>query len=289
MRFSFPLLFAFGALVSQVTARALQPAKRTTSDVCAEVSAGLTIPGLLGLPPITIGILNICLCLSGIPDLLHTNALVIALVDIVGVVQATAQITDMVNKASKGSKCTFPDHSFSVCSASDHCGFQCKDGFTPSPAKKPTDCVCLPPKVVCNGVCGVFKACPSGHPKRELEIQKRSASCDRGLTACGIYGWSGLPASQAWECIDTQRDLESCGGCAIPLTLGTPRGIDCTSIPGVADVSCSVGSCVVHRCLPGFVVSLDKTFCVRKGGVKFNGELPAAAAYGLEHLPLKRE
>lgn len=58
MRLSFPFVFAFGALLSQVAGRALQPTKRTTSDICADVHAGLTIPGLLGLPPITIGILG---------------------------------------------------------------------------------------------------------------------------------------------------------------------------------------------------------------------------------------
>lgn len=61
MRFSFSLVVALGTLLSQVSGRALQPAKRSTSDVCAEVHAGITIPGLLGLPPITIGILGMCL------------------------------------------------------------------------------------------------------------------------------------------------------------------------------------------------------------------------------------
>ena len=77
------------------------------------------------------------------------------------------------------------------------------------------------------------------------------------------------------------------GGCTIPLSQGTPHGMDCTSIPGVADVSCATGTCVVHRCLPGYVVSLDKTYCIRKGAKKFAGN-DEASFYGLEHQPLKR-
>lgn len=30
-------------------------------------------------------------------------------------------------------------------------------------------------------------------------------------------------------------------------------GVDCSSILGVADVSCISGQCVVHRCMSGFV------------------------------------
>ena len=61
MRFSFPLVFLLSTFLSQASGRALQPVKRSTSDVCAEVHAGVTIPGLLGLPPITIGVLGMYL------------------------------------------------------------------------------------------------------------------------------------------------------------------------------------------------------------------------------------
>ncbi|KAI0081126.1 hypothetical protein K474DRAFT_1588492, partial [Panus rudis PR-1116 ss-1] len=198
-----------------------------------------------------------------------------------------------INAAAGGKVCTFPDNAVSFCSKGTPCGFSCKNGYSPSSDKK--ECVCLPPFSICNGICGKFKSCPSSHPKSkreiELDIQKREAVCDKGLTACGIYGWNGLSSKDAWECVDTNRDIESCGGCAIPLTLGTPRGIDCTAIPGVRDVSCHAGQCIVHRCSPGYVVSLDRTFCVRKsnamGGMKANGDMPAGA-YGLEHVPLKK-
>ncbi|TFY74463.1 hypothetical protein EWM64_g9548, partial [Hericium alpestre] len=98
----------------------------------------------------------------------------------------------------------------------------------------------------------------------------------------------------AWECVDTISDLESCGGCTLPLTPYTPLGTDCTAIPGVADVSCLSGSCIVHRCLPGYVCSADSSECVRQH-VPFAASFVAkewqsedsAMKYGLEHVPLK--
>ncbi|KAI0783350.1 hypothetical protein C8Q75DRAFT_810936 [Abortiporus biennis] len=286
MRFAFPLIAAFLAVV-QVSGRALTQhlEARTFTDTCAEVDAGLSID-LLGIR-ITVGLIQVCLCLSGIPDFIKADAVAIAAVNLVGVASVTAEVTAMINGAKGHKNCIFPDHADPFCSASDFCGFHCKDGFELSPDKK--DCICPAPKIVCNGQCEAVKACPSSHPKRELgEIQKRSAACSDGFTACGVYGWTGLRSNTAWECVDTQSDLESCGGCAIPLNARSPHGIDCTAIPGVSDVSCGAGSCRVHSCLPGYSVSMDKTYCIRKKMNHFNDDLDAAA-WGLEHIPLKRE
>ncbi|KAH8094605.1 hypothetical protein BXZ70DRAFT_347818 [Cristinia sonorae] len=261
---------------------------RSTVDVCAQIDAGLSVD-LLGIA-VTVGVLDICLCISGIVDILEVNAVVKAAVGLVGEAAVVAELTAMINSAAGHKTCTFPDHCDQICTKDNPCGFQCKDGFTPSPPSKPTDCVCAAPKKVCNGICGDFPSCPSAHPKREVEMAKRSATCDRGYTACGVFGWTGMRASQAWECIDTQSDLESCGGCAIPLMRGSPHGVDCTAIPGVADVSCGAGSCIVHRCLPGYTPSLDRSFCIRKSGLKyeFEEEIPASV-YGLEHLPFNKK
>lgn len=43
-----------------------------------------------------------------------------------------------------------------------------------------------------------------------------------------------------------------------------PQGQDCTAIAGVSDVSCVGGSCVVHRCMPGFDISNDGSSCVER-------------------------
>ncbi|TCD70118.1 Dihydroxyacetone synthase [Steccherinum ochraceum] len=288
MRFV-PAFVAVAAAVTAVSGRVINELLgRTTLDVCAQIDANLAVD-VLGIA-VVVGALDICLCIDAIVDILKVNAVVIAAVDLVGEAAVVAELTALINGAAGHESCTYPDHFQAVCSKGNPCGFQCKDGFTPSPPSKPIDCVCVPPKIVCNGVCGDFKACPSSIAKRELEVEKRNAVCDRGYTPCGVFGWSGMRASQAWECVDTQSDLESCGGCAVPLVHGSPHGVDCTAIPGVADVACGGGSCIVHRCLPGYVPSLDRSFCIRKSNLKFefDDEVPAAA-YGLEHLPFNKK
>ena len=76
-----------------------------------------------------------------------------------------------------------------------------------------------------------------------------------------------------------------------PLTAYSPIGEDCSTLPGVADVSCLGGECLVHRCLPGFALSFDGTSCVRKHHISQyqhadSGDV-AASAFGLEHVPLR--
>lgn len=103
-----------------------------------------------------------------------------------------------------------------------------------------------------------------------------------GWAACGVFG--GGP--RAWECVNTARDLESCkslttalvrkqtngpvcprcqgGGCVLPLTAHSPIGKDCSALPGVADVVCLSGECVVLRCLRGYLPALDGMSCIPK-------------------------
>jgi len=81
-----------------------------------------------------------------------------------------------------------------------------------------------------------------------------------------------------------------------PLSAYTPFGKDCSSLPGVADVSCLSGDCVVRRCRPGFAIALDGQSCVRKHHhasqsqfVDDDEEDVPARHYGLEHVPLGRD
>jgi hypothetical protein len=82
----------------------------------------------------------------------------------------------------------------------------------------------------------------------------------------------------------------------LPLTPYVPIGQDCSSLPGVADVACLAGECVVHRCLPGYVIARDGTHCVsRHGMISQNSEYDEeeaesvpARVYGLEHVPLQK-
>lgn len=78
------------------------------------------------------------------------------------------------------------------------------------------------------------------------------------------------------------------GGCTMAFGRNPAHGVDCTAIPGVMDVACAAGTCIVHRCLPGYVVSLDGSFCIRQNAMtQLDGDINAAV-YGLEHVPLKR-
>ncbi|KAG9000176.1 hypothetical protein FRB90_011874, partial [Tulasnella sp. 427] len=64
-----------------------------------------------------------------------------------------------------------------------------------------------------------------------------------------------------FDCIDTENDPESCGGC---LSLDeTGSGKDCTAIKGVSVVRCVSHSCVIDSCRKGWVKSLDGTSCVQ--------------------------
>ncbi|KAI0783349.1 hypothetical protein C8Q75DRAFT_810935 [Abortiporus biennis] len=286
MRFALPLVALFGTL-AHVSGRALTErtslTERALVDICAEVDAALSVD-VLGIA-VAVGLLDVCLCISALPLFIETNAVAIAAVNLVGVASVTAEITALINSASGHKSCSYPDHADPICSAADVCGFQCKDGFELSPDKK--TCICS--GIVCNGKCIIGKACPSSVAKRDIEtIQKRSASCSDGFTACGVYGWTGLRSNTAWECVDTTNDLESCGGCTIPLGPSIPRGIDCTAIPGVSDVSCKQGSCHVSSCLPGYAISFDGSYCIRKQlQDHFAEDFKGAVAWGLEHVPLK--
>lgn len=207
--------------------------------------------------------------------------------------------------------------------------------------------MCAAPKSECNGQCGDQPSCGSkravandlegllrrepqlikrhpGSEKRELskaEKKEWKASqgrrvgqrlgCREGWEACGVFGGS----RNAWECVDTMNDLESCtlfilhfhgrpritqftgGGCTNPLlaTTSAPTlddlttfGTDCTALPGVADVACVRGECSVLRCERGWTLSSGGQRCrrIRRAGASGHGHKLDAEVYGLEHLPL---
>lgn len=85
-------------------------------------------------------------------------------------------------------------------------------------------------------------------------LAQEHPECPPGRTACPVEGGG-------YECIDTDTELESCGGCRVPGS-SAPAGIDCTALPGVHPhaVTCTRGRCVTFRCKPGF--TLRKGKCV---------------------------
>ncbi|WVF72442.1 hypothetical protein IAT40_007257 [Kwoniella sp. CBS 6097] len=104
---------------------------------------------------------------------------------------------------------------------------------------------------------------------RRKELQASEHICPEGTTACNVLDGDGL----SYECLDTDQELESCGGCLHGQfqphsarigdsdIIHSRRGTDCTALPGVhpKGVTCQIGRCVAHLCEDGFV--LDENTC----------------------------
>ncbi|KAG8950352.1 hypothetical protein FRC04_007794 [Tulasnella sp. 424] len=89
-----------------------------------------------------------------------------------------------------------------------------------------------------------------------LDRKRDGPRCPPGKTLCPVlHGRGGK------ECLDTESDPESCGGCleVDPHTTGK----DCTSIEDADRVSCVRGKCVIESCRKGYTVGLDGKSCVR--------------------------
>ncbi|WWC65101.1 uncharacterized protein I303_107715 [Kwoniella dejecticola CBS 10117] len=110
---------------------------------------------------------------------------------------------------------------------------------------------------------------PTQIARRQLRERRRLAEstkhqyCPSGLTGC-VVGRD----PEAFECVDTQADLESCGGCMNGLYGPTIRnstssGVDCSALPNVAlgGVTCSRGQCEISACRYGY--ALVDNQCVR--------------------------
>ncbi|GLB42741.1 hypothetical protein LshimejAT787_1201900 [Lyophyllum shimeji] len=278
--FAASAFFLASLLSSAVAFNHLIERADATADVCGEVDDLLKVPNVF-LPgkSITIGKITACLCISTLPHFMSTNALAISASALVGKPKTNAALTELI-RGCPWQSCRYPPHSVPECQHGNPCGFTCKDGYTPYPSYRPTMCVCNKPFTECNGKCGMFHGCPSGYVKRDLHYGT-DKQCPRGLSACGVLG----RGARSWECINTQTELESCGGCTIPLYNGQvgPEGRDCTVIEGVSDVSCVKGRCLVHRCMPGYEVNTDGDSCVY---VEDKDPVLLAAQYGLEHVPL---
>ena len=74
-----------------------------------------------------------------------------------------------------------------------------------------------------------------------------------GEKSCPLYGSTGGRGFlKAYECVDVQNDLESCGGCVMDDSPFGERtadgGRDCSAIPNVDAVTCRRGECVIREC-----------------------------------------
>jgi len=244
-----------------------------TTDICCDVNADLSLLGII------FGPINACICLSNIPWFLSSHSTVLAASAYAGSAQASSALTDLVHKGP-GQTCHYPPHSIQLCQSGNPCGFTCTDGYTPYPYIYPSQCVCESPYSECNGKCGLFYGCPSPGGWYKRDNYGANKLCPQGHTACGIPARS----AKAWECLNTQTELESCGGCVLPFNgQDGPKGVDCTAIAGISDVSCIKGRCSVHRCMPGYKINAFGDSC---DYVEDNDSVVLAAQYGLEHIPL---
>jgi len=283
------LSLLLGARASSLGSRAPHRLNaRTTSDTCAflDTSLDVTVPKM---GKVSAGMIDQCLCLSGVQQFVQTNVAAQAAVLLVGLADTTNDVTKLIGNSRSKSTCVYPDNSVPACTSGNVCGFSCTNGYNAVPANKPTSCVCNAPSVVCNGQCVAAGLCPSSVPvSKKRSLVGSCTDMGPGWAACAVPGGG----RRAWECINTVRDLESCGGCMYPLTVYSPIGTDCSTLPGVADVSCLGGECVVRRCLRGYVPARDGTSCIRKHSISQyqipDAENVPARAYGLEHFPLGR-
>ncbi|GJJ14244.1 hypothetical protein Clacol_008508 [Clathrus columnatus] len=227
---------------------------RSLVDVCAEVDTTLVISG------ISFGTINVCLCVSAIPDVLVSgNVILSAAVAKVGAQSVTQSLNNLITTAANNKKCQYPDNCTPICQAGNPCGFECNNGFVASPAINPTTCVCPAPFKVCNGQCGIYTTCgsqPASYPYSKRELELRDMECQPGWKLCKI------PGREVLECVDVMNDLWSCGGCELATFDNEKVGTDCTVIPNVAGVSCLAGTCKIESCRRGFRLDGVETSCV---------------------------
>ncbi|KAH9976043.1 hypothetical protein BJV74DRAFT_967703 [Russula compacta] len=169
-------------------------------------------------------------------------------------------------------ECQHPANSQADCRIDNPCNFNCTAPFV----QEDDRCVCKHPYHLCNGVCtAADQACSSAPADRRninpnlrarthgIYAQREAqGTCAFGEKVCGVN-----QGSNAFECLNTDTALESCGGCVtanpfLPASEQTLDGVDCTTIPNVKNVKCSGGHCIVESCTGLYVPSSDQGACV---------------------------
>ncbi|KIP02730.1 hypothetical protein PHLGIDRAFT_283461 [Phlebiopsis gigantea 11061_1 CR5-6] len=163
-------------------------------------------------------------------------------------------------------------------SGQTHC-FNCpnrgafQQGFSPVGASSAGQCIAAPGALSSCSESG--KSCPptggsspSGGAHKRAPVLRAAPKkmCARPFESCPIPGLIlGSGAARAYECVDVENDLESCGGC---VDGDSPHGEanlvggrDCSAIPNIDSVRCLNGQCVIERCHLGYVLAQDGQKC----------------------------
>ncbi|TCD69575.1 hypothetical protein EIP91_006997 [Steccherinum ochraceum] len=249
--------------------------RRDVLDVCVGLDVDLTLTDILqNGKPLVAGHLDVCLCVSLIPEFVKSNSACQTASGLLGVAKVTAILEGLVNNHPDCQHCSFPEHGHSVCAPDWPCGFECSNGYQPytNPGDQhPSSCKCPAPMTECNGQCGNYpNGCGSAVPappqrrSRHAGIaaskrQDTGPTCGAGYTVCGV-----VEGSNEYECVDTVNDVESCGGCMVPSPFGTyfpAVGRDCTALPHVESAVCKSSACYITSCAPGYAPNQFNDVC----------------------------
>ncbi|KAI0792577.1 hypothetical protein C8Q75DRAFT_608169 [Abortiporus biennis] len=259
-------------------------------DNCATINSKTLTVGSDGVFH-SVGVVNQCMCVQygdhSINAFVYNDPVGIAAVNAAGIYIAESALEGLIFNAPDSATCTYPANAIpGGCQPGAPCSFQCSNGYVPYVplgSSSPTTCYCPSPSIACNGQCGSFpNGCGSAVPvllqkKRRNVRERRSLNgerwdveglCEFGKSVCGV-GLDFNGSKRGWECIDTARDKESCGGCVFPAPFSNAEatsGVDCTAIPNVDKVGCVASSCYIRSCADGFVPSNTHDKCVKDEG-----------------------
>ncbi|KAJ9112133.1 hypothetical protein QFC20_002314 [Naganishia adeliensis] len=219
-------------------------------QLCATIP--VTVPGSFLTGPISIATLN-----ANIP--LSINLALAITVYLLNTGVINAAITAAQTRLNAiAPTCNYPTNSIPACST--YAGAVLLTGtscyFTCSATTKDCGQFCIP----------LTQNCVSGIPAQRA-LAPESDLCPSGLTACYLGNLASLATGRkvSWDCLDTEKDIESCGGCQFP-QIAEAQGEDCTEMDGVDEVTCNEGKCEAISCIRGF--KLNGTECVHDATYK---------------------
>ncbi|KAK7689360.1 hypothetical protein QCA50_007151 [Cerrena zonata] len=247
-----------------IQARQAKISRGVTADICANLDLDLTLPTVIrDGKAVNVGHLSVSLCVSLVAEFVRTNSVCQLAAVLITEEQVIQIITTIIKQHQSSTTCNLPEHGHSSCQKDNLCNYDCQHGYQPytTPGdSKPSSCYCPAPMSECNGQCGNFpNGCGSATPKRRSTRRAAPPSCPRGATICGV---AGNPTG--WECIEVEKDKESCGACMIPPPFGVHTeqiGTNCKDIPNVDAVDCASSKCVIQSCKAGFAVTPNKDAC----------------------------